>query len=77
MLDECEQKDAYVECNVCGEAVLAEELKEHQADGKVCFKRKPGKVSSMNLTNLKLLKRPFVHFATKNLTTLSRPGVII
>jgi len=44
LLDECEQKDAYVECPICNEAFLAGELKQHQQNKKVCIPRKPGKV---------------------------------
>ena len=45
MLDECEQSEKYVECEKCGEACLREELKTHQANKKVCWPRRPGRVS--------------------------------
>ena len=46
LLDECEQKDKYVECDICGEAVLENELQKHQNNKKICIPRKPGKVST-------------------------------
>ena len=44
LLDECEQKAKYVECEKCNEAVEAENLKEHQLNKKICFPKRPGKV---------------------------------
>ena len=46
LLDECEQKAKYVECEKCNEAVEAENLKEHQLNKKICFPKRPGKVRS-------------------------------
>ena len=47
LLDECEQKDDYVECEICGEAVLKKDLKEHQLNKKVCWPKESGMVSDI------------------------------
>merc|ERR1712131_549195 len=65
LLDECEQKAKYVECEKCNEAVEAENLKEHQLNKKICFPKRPGKVrgkpkrnNKNGLGSLYIMSRP-------------------